>query len=107
MIAIYTLCAWIAWTPAENAEAHYFYEDGLPGIVAWDNEMDVCRVDYDVPHTYSVAGFVEDAEGELHIGPESDSLTVVWPVPEPSQNAMLFAGTVTVGALARRRLRRS
>ena len=112
MIAIYTLCAWIAWTPAwdsileEDVEFHYFYEDSLPGIVAWNNQMEVCRVDYDVPHTYSVAGFVTDAEGELHIGPESEDLTVIWPVPEPSGTMMLMAGILGLYFLGRRRNRR-
>ncbi len=106
MIAIYTLCAWIAWTPAwdlelgRDVDTHYFYEDSLPAIVAWNNEMEVCRVDYNVPHTYSVAGFTTSG-----IGVTSDTLTVVWPVPEPSQNVMLFAGTVMLAALTRRRLR--
>lgn len=74
MTLLYTLCAWIAWTPADNAEAHYFYEDNLPAIVAFEPEMEVCRVDWNTPHTYNVAGFTANG-----IGPESDSLTVIWP----------------------------
>lgn len=105
MVAIYTLCAFIAWTPAwdfnleRDAEFHYFYEDALPGIVAWNSQQEVCRVDYDVPHTYSVAGFITDAEGELHIGPESEDLTVVWPVPEPEAWMMLLAGWIAIHGL--------
>ncbi len=115
MIAIYTLCAFIAWTPAwditleQDVELHYFYEDDRPGITAWNNEMEVCRVDYDVPHTYSVAGYVSDPEneGQLLIGPESDDLTVVWPteVPEPDTALLLLAGMFALLYLERRHRR--
>ncbi|KKM16672.1 hypothetical protein LCGC14_1683530 [marine sediment metagenome] len=109
MIAIWTLCAWVAWTPAWNltlerdTEFHYFYEDDLPGIVAWNSQQEVCRADYDVPHTYSVAGFVTDSKGELRIGPESDDLTVIWPVPEPGQTVTLLAGALLLFALGKKR----
>jgi hypothetical protein len=73
-------------------ELHYFYEDDLPGIVAWNAEQEVCRVAYDTPVTYSVAGFITTPEGELVIGPESDDLVVVWPVPEPEAWQMLLGG---------------
>jgi hypothetical protein len=102
VIPILTLCAFIAWTPAWDfideapAEFHYFYEDALPGVVAWNSEMEVCRVDYDVPHTYSVAGFVTSPEGELLIGPESDDLTVIWPVPEPEGWMVVLAGSLLI-----------
>jgi hypothetical protein len=113
MIAIYTLCAWIAWTPAwdftleQDVEAHYFYEDSLPGIVAWNNEIHRCRPEedgFDRAITYSVAGFVSDPEneGQLLIGPESDDLTVIWPsepVPEPEAWMMLLAGWVAIHGL--------
>jgi hypothetical protein len=72
VITLLTACAWIAWAPADNAEAHYFWEDNLPAIVAFEPEMEVCRVDWK-PHTYWVQGF--HANG---VGPMSDSLTVVW-----------------------------
>jgi hypothetical protein len=102
-VALYALCAIIAWTPAwditleQDVELHFFYEDDLPGITAWNNEMEVCRVEYDRIHTYSVAGFVNDPNdpGQVLIGPESDDLTVVWPsdpIPEPSGLLMLLAG---------------
>ena len=106
-VALYALCAIIAWTPAwditleQDVELHYFYEDDLPGIVAWNNEIEVCRVEYDRIHTYSVAGFVEDVEGSIRIGPESDDLTVVWPsepVPEPSGLLMVLAGALGIFA---------
>jgi hypothetical protein len=97
MVAIYTLCAWIAWTPASgDPEGHYFYEDSLPPIVAFDNQMEVCRVDYDVPHTYFVTGFNGDLEG-----PESDRLTVVWPMPEPTGLMGLLWGWVFLGWMKR------
>lgn len=69
------------WTPGNNADGHYFYEDDLPPIVAMEPEMEVCRVDWDVPHTYQVSGFNGTNGSE---GPISDLLTVVWAVPEPS-----------------------
>jgi hypothetical protein len=108
MIAIYTFCALIAWTPAwdftleQDVELHYFYEDDALGITARNSEMEVCRVDYDTPHTYSVAGYVTDADGQLAIGPESDDLTVVWPsepVPEPKAWMMLLAGWIAIHGL--------
>jgi hypothetical protein len=75
VITLLTACAWIAWEPATNAEAHYFWEDNLPAIVAFEPEMEVCRPngEWGVPHTYWVQGF--HANG---VGPMSDSLTVVW-----------------------------
>jgi hypothetical protein len=102
VIPIFTLCAFIAWTPAWDfideapAEFHYFYEDALPGVVAWNSEQEVCRVDYDVPHVYSVAGFVTGPEGELLIGPESEDLTVIWPVPEPEGWMVVLAGSLLI-----------
>lgn len=104
MVAIWTLCAWIAWTPAWDfdaeapAVAHYFYEDDLPAIVAFVPEMEVCRIAYDVPVTYVVQGF--NANG---VGPMSDSLTVVWPIPEPTGGAMLCAGITLLAWLKRLR----
>jgi hypothetical protein len=117
MVAIYTMCAWIAWAPAwdftleQDVEAHYFYEDALPGVVAFFPEIEVCQPEgeWDVPHIYSVAGFVDDGEGGLLIGPESDDLTVIWPsepVPEPSGTMMLMAGIVALAFLSRRRRNR-
>lgn len=116
MIAIWTMCAWIAWTPASGDPAgHYFYEDALPAIVALTPEMEVCRVNWDTPHVYSVAGFTADG-----VGPESDDLTVIWPsgpsptptptatptptptatpVPEPEAWMTLLAGWIAIHGL--------
>jgi hypothetical protein len=95
------MCAWIAWTPAWdfNAEApvpyHYFYEDDLPKIVAFHPEMEVCQPsgEWDVPHTYVVQG-----GNANEVGPISDSLTVVWLVPEPGQTLQLLAGFLCIVA---------
>ncbi len=118
MIALYTLCAWLAWTPAWDfeleapVELHFFYEDDLPRIVADNNEMEVCRPEedgFDREITYSVAGVVPDGEGMMRIGPMSDDLTVVWPsepVPEPSGVAVFLAGALTLFYLGRRRHRK-
>jgi hypothetical protein len=105
VVAIWTLCAWIAWTPAWDftastpADVHYFYEDGLPPIVAFTPEMEVCRVDYDAPHAYAVSGF--NAEGE---GPLSDYLVVIWPseVPEPGGVLPLALGGLLIAGLRRK-----
>ncbi len=98
IVELLTACAWIAWTPASGEPAgHYFYEDALPAIVAFEPEMEVCRVDWDVVHTYSVAGFTADG-----VGPESDDLRVVWPsepIPEPDGVLMLLAGWVLITGL--------
>jgi hypothetical protein len=107
VIPIYALCAFIAWTPSWDpiAEApvpvHYFYEDALPPILAWNSEMEVCRVDYDVPHTYYVEGF--NANG---VSAPSETLTVVWPVPEPDAMAVLILGAWMVFWLSVFRRRR-
>ncbi len=109
MVAIWTLCAWIAWTPAwdstleQEVVLHFFYEDELPRIIAPLPEMEVCRIAYDVPVTYSVAGVVPDGEGLMRIGPQSNSLTVIWPIPEPTGGAMLCAGITLLAWLKRLR----
>ncbi len=106
IVEILTACAWIAWAPASgDPAAHYFYEDALPGIVAFTPEMEVCRPEdeWDVVHVYSVAGFTANG-----IGPESDDLTVVWPsepVPEPHGALGFVVGGAAVWLLYRRKLR--
>lgn len=104
IVEILTACAWIAWAPASGEPAgHYFYEDSLPAIVAFTPEMEVCRVEYDVPVVYSVAGFTANG-----VGPESDDLTVVWPsepVPEPRGALGFVVGAAAVWLLYRRKLR--
>ena len=91
------MCAWIMWTPASGEpEAHNFYEDNLPAIVAFNEHEEVCQPngEWDVEHVYRVSGF--NAEGE---GPLSDSLTVVWPsepVPEPDGTLMLAMGFLLI-----------
>ncbi len=100
IVEILTMCAWVMWTPASGEpEAHYFYEDNLFPIIAFDNQEEVCQPngEWDIPHTYVVSGF--NAQGE---GPLSDSLTVVWPsepVPEPDGVWMLLAGWVLMTGL--------
>ncbi len=66
-------CAIVAWESGEGAVAHYFHEDGLEAIVAFDPEMGVCRVEYGVTHIYIVQGFTANG-----VGPMSDTLTVEW-----------------------------
>jgi hypothetical protein len=97
MTCIWTLCAWIAWTPSEGALGHRFWEDDLPPIIAFDEQMEVCRVDWDVPHVYRVSGFDDENEGVL-----SDPLTVIWPLPEPGVNQMLLSGVTLLAWLRRR-----
>ena len=112
MIAIWTMCAVIAWTPAWNFEldsevrAHALYEDNLPPLVLRDPEADICRQQYDVPVTYRVAG-IHASQGVTWIGPKSGTLTVIWPsaVPEPTGRAMLFAGITLLAWLDRLRRR--
>jgi hypothetical protein len=102
MVPLFCLCCMIAWTPAwdieleRDVDMHYFYEDDLFPIVAWNNQQEVCQPngEWDVPHTYSVAGFTANG-----IGPVSDSLTVVWPIPEPDGVLMLLAGWVAITGL--------
>lgn len=97
IVAILSACAFIAWTPASGEpEAHYFYEDGLFPIIAFNEQQEVCQPngEWDIPHVYRVSGF--NVEGE---GPLSDSLTVVWPsepVPEPSMWLMLWVGYAAI-----------
>ncbi len=114
MLAIWKICAVIAWTPAWNFNtdtevlAHYLYEDNLPAIVLWEPEADICRQQYDVAVTYSVAG-LHSSQGQLHIGPESGDLVVVWPsepIPEPSGIAMFLAGALAIFYVGRRRRRK-
>lgn len=99
-VEILTMCAFIAWTPASgDPEGHYFYEDDLFPIVAFNEQEEVCQPngEWDVEHTYVVAGFNVDG-----IGPPSDPLTVVWPsepVPEPDGVWMLLAGWVLLHGL--------
>lgn len=99
-VEILTMCAFIAWTPASgDPEGHYFYEDDLLPIVAFNEQQEVCQPngEWDVEHTYVVSGF--NAQGE---GPLSDSLTVVWPsepVPEPDAWMVLLTGTVLINGL--------
>lgn len=111
IVEILTACAWVAWTPAwdfvleQDVPAHYFYEDALPGVVAFNPEIEVCQPpgEYDVVYTYSVAGFTGNG-----IGPESDDLTVVWPsepVPEPHGALGFVVGVAAVWLLYSRRLR--
>lgn len=101
---ILTMCAWVAWSPASgDPTAHYFYEDDLFPVIVFNEQEEVCRVDWDVEHTYVVSGF--NAQGE---GPLSDSLTVVWPsepVPEPHGALGFGVGALVVWLLYRRKLR--
>ncbi len=106
IVEILTACAFIAWTPASGEPAgHYFYEDGLFPVIAFNEQQEVCQPngEWDIEHTYVVSGF--NAEGE---GPLSDSLTVVWPsepVPEPRGALGFCVGAAAVWLLYSRRLR--
>jgi hypothetical protein len=86
------------WTPAWDyvleapVPIHYFYEDGLPPVLAWNNEMEVCQPngEWEVPHYYAVSGFNDIGEGPL-----SDYLVVYW-VPEPEGWMVVLAGSLLI-----------
>jgi hypothetical protein len=87
-------------------DPHYFYEDDLPPVLAWNSQIEVCQPngEWDTPHTYTVQGF--NANGA---GPMSDSLTVIWPsepVPEPEPWQLFLGGYLLLMFLFWRRQHR-
>lgn len=71
---LYAACAWLAWTPAENATHYDVYEDLIYSTTVIDPTVEVCRLAYYQPVVYHVVG-LNDAEEE---SPPSDSLEVEW-----------------------------
>ena len=99
MTAIYTLCAWLAWLPGLNATEYDVYEDYIYATTVYSEDLEICRVDYDVPVTFYVVG----TDGMDNYSEDSGVLTVVWPIPEPSGNLMLVCGVLFLLVLHRRK----
>ncbi len=76
MIALYAICAWIAWAPADNAISYDVYKDMIFAFNTPDTQFEACKVDYLTPITYYVVGANADEVGE-----PSDTLTIQW-VPD-------------------------
>jgi hypothetical protein len=99
--AIYTICAWLAWLPGLNATEYDIFEDLIYSGTVYSEDLEICRVDYDVPVTFYVVG----SDG-LDFSEPSETLTVVWPIPEPNGPLMLAFGISTLLLLHRRRLKK-